>query len=235
VALTGFSADDPDSFRFVVLREVGLPAGTQLCFTDSGWMEDSGAFRSGEGALLYSAPTSLAAGSHVLWSGETSGDWELLSGSVALSVSVDQILVNTNPTAADGSLDTATTVLIFAVDFKGANNAWDASAESSTTSSEPLVLMQHSPPLALALTHKDNYAYTGTYSGTQAKLLLYISTVTMWTGDNVDQADAISTTAFIVESATPAPSASESIRSPRISLGSGKIKIGSGKIRFGEL
>jgi hypothetical protein len=236
VALTGMTADDPDSFRFVVLREGGLPAGTQLRFTDSGWSETSGAFRNGEGTLLYTVPLSgLAAGTHVLWSGETSGDWELISGSVALSVSGDQLFVYTHPVAAVGSsLDTATVSLLFAVDFKGANTGWDAGAESSTTSSEPLALTQHSPPLALALTHKDNYAYSGATTGTAAELLLSISTPAYWTGDNADRAAAVATAAFVVlTTASNGASASQG-SGARITLGSGSIKIGSGTIRFGN-
>ena len=62
LAVIGVNADNPDEFAFVVL--VSVDAGTEIRFTDSGW-ESDGTFRANEGAVKYTAPAALAAGTVV--------------------------------------------------------------------------------------------------------------------------------------------------------------------------
>ncbi|MDJ0365657.1 hypothetical protein QMK33_10880 [Hymenobacter sp. H14-R3] len=53
IALLGFDATDPDDFAFTPL--VDLAPGTQLKFTDNGWLP-TGGFRLTEGICIYTAP-----------------------------------------------------------------------------------------------------------------------------------------------------------------------------------
>ncbi len=63
LVITSINADDNDEFTFVPL--VDLAGGTIIRFTDNGWLS-SGAFRSGEGVLRYTAPSNgLMAGTKV--------------------------------------------------------------------------------------------------------------------------------------------------------------------------
>lgn len=49
----GYDAQDPDDYAFTPL--VDLAAGTQIRFTDNGWLP-TGGFRATEGICVYTAP-----------------------------------------------------------------------------------------------------------------------------------------------------------------------------------
>ncbi len=86
IAIVGYITN-PDSFSFVPL--VDLSAGTEIYFTDSGWMGNE--FRDTEGTIKFTANSDIVAGT-VINSTQQLNDftWEN-SGSFNLSVSGDQI------------------------------------------------------------------------------------------------------------------------------------------------
>ncbi|MBL0054783.1 MAG: hypothetical protein IPP31_01075 [Chitinophagaceae bacterium] len=89
IAFTGYvsAATNVDSFAFVLL--VNIPAGTQINFTDNGWL-NPGVFRVGEQNLTWTAGQAFVAGTEIKISGTTSPTpltpvAEYLSGGVLLS------------------------------------------------------------------------------------------------------------------------------------------------------
>ncbi|MCP4442587.1 MAG: choice-of-anchor D domain-containing protein [Aureispira sp.] len=61
IAFTGFNADTPDDFSFVVLKPGGIAMGDKIIFTDLGWNSTAGTFRSNsEGINVWEATTAVA-------------------------------------------------------------------------------------------------------------------------------------------------------------------------------
>ncbi len=161
IAIVGYNADDPDQFAFVLL--VNVTAGTQINFTDNGWLA-SGAFRSGEGTLTWTAPTDLCAGTII----------DPGVGSMQFSTSGDQVL------AYQGMASSPT--FIYALNNEGAG-VWQDDATNSNTSALPTGLSNGTT--AIALNEIDNAVYGGTVtSGTKAALLSAISNPTNWSGSD---------------------------------------------------
>ena len=129
IAIVGYASDDPDSFSFVVLRELGIEAGTTINFTDNGWLA-SGGFRSGEGTVNYVASTAIEFGTVVTLTG------------LDLDDAGDQII------AYQGNA--ATPTLIYAIDFADGNQAFAGDATSTTTSAIPTGLVPGLTAVALA-------------------------------------------------------------------------------------
>ena len=71
LAIIGLNTDNPDSFSFVLLTDIG--AGTEIFFTDNGVLSD-GSFRANEGIVKYTAPSALSAGTVIEFTG-VSGDF----------------------------------------------------------------------------------------------------------------------------------------------------------------
>jgi len=156
IALLGIYSDAPDKTAFVAL--VNVPAGISINFTDEGW-KSSGGFRSGEHHVSWTAPSGgLAAGS-------------VVSLDISdISNSGDQIIAYT------GSASNPT--FLFALNNDG--SSWQNNATSNNNSALPSGLTNGAN--AIALNEKDNYAYTGTNSGTAAILLSAIANKSNWTG-----------------------------------------------------
>ncbi len=174
IAIIGMNTDNPDVFAFVLL--VPAAAGTQIIFTDCGWESDSLKFRAGEGAVIYTAPTALTAGTviaydstNVAFSDFAKYTSTLITSSLLLATDGEQIL------AFQGS--DATPAFIYAVNDTGTE--WQANAWSSRTSALPEGLANGYT--AIALSHYDNYAYNGITSGTKEELLSAISDSANWT------------------------------------------------------
>lgn len=157
IAIIGFNFDDPDEMAFVLLVDVGV--GTQINFTDNGWLA-SNAFRTGEGTFTWTAATNLSAGTII---------YPVISG-VVFSTSGDQIL------AYQGSSSNPT--LLYALNSEGAG-VWQADATSSNTSALPLELVNGTS--AIALNEVDNAVYSGITIGSQAQLLAEIGNPVNWT------------------------------------------------------
>ncbi|WP_052288625.1 ExeM/NucH family extracellular endonuclease [Leptolyngbya iicbica] len=177
IAITGFNFDNPDELAFVLL--VDIEAGTQITFTDNGWLA-AGGFRANEGSFTWQATENLAAGTLVT---------PTVSG-VAFSTSGDQLL------AYQGDANSPT--FIYALNSEGAG-VWQADATSSNTSALPAGLLDGAT--AVALDEIDNAIYVGPTSGTKAELLAAISDRTNWTGSNSDR-QIFSTSAFTVTDAS---------------------------------
>lgn len=115
VAILRINADNPDEFVFVLLADIA--AGTTIQFTDQGWNANTNAFMSnGEGHLEWTAPVGgLLAGTVIEisdpGSGFTASEGTIagVSGTFALAVAGDQVLVYQGTTGAPTMLFAATT------------------------------------------------------------------------------------------------------------------------------
>ncbi|MEM1280126.1 MAG: hypothetical protein AAGG53_08960, partial [Cyanobacteria bacterium P01_H01_bin.152] len=164
IAIIGFNFDNPDEFAFVPL--VDLEVGTEIKFTDNGWLA-AGGFRANEGTFTWTAPANVAAGTVI----------NPVVSSVAFSASGDQIL------AYQG--DDANPTFIYALNSEGNPGQWQSDATSSNTSALPAGLIDGTT--AVALDEIDNAIYVGSTSGTQAGLLAAISDPSNWSGSNSER------------------------------------------------
>ncbi len=185
IAIVGLYHDGPDAFAVAAMTD--LPTGTVISFTENGWLA-AGAFRgTSEGTMVWNVDSPIAAGTVVTFTcaGNDPTDAATPSaGSVTgslcgLSTSGDQILAYQGTDAAP--------TFIYAVNNEG--NSWQADATSSNTSALPAGLTDG--VTAVALPELDNYAYTGTVSGSAADLLAAIGNPANWTG-NDDRTQAAS-------------------------------------------
>ncbi|MBM4148290.1 MAG: lamin tail domain-containing protein [Lentisphaerae bacterium] len=194
VQIVGYRSAQPDCIAFVTWTN--LPGGTDLVFTDSGWLS-AGGFRSGEGCVCWTAPADgLRAGSVVVLTnlqdsagaGCDTGTVQR-SGAFGLSTEGDQVFI-TNATCS----------LVFGLDFNGADRAWDPDASSASTSALP-------PPLSapggnLAFRHADNGQYSGKRAGSAGDLRAAVLNAANWTFDNTG-ALSLDSTDFSVGAAVP--------------------------------
>ncbi|WP_417606260.1 choice-of-anchor D domain-containing protein [Primorskyibacter flagellatus] len=96
IAFVGYNADQPDAFAFVLMTDV--TAGTTIKFTDGGWTGTT--FRSTEGAVQWTAPSDLSAGTVITYDdvSENGGldfseaDTGYFTGSFDIGTSGDQII-----------------------------------------------------------------------------------------------------------------------------------------------
>ncbi|MFH1000001.1 MAG: lamin tail domain-containing protein, partial [Bacteroidota bacterium] len=177
IAIIGYNGDAPDGFAFVTLIE--LASGTEIRFTDSGVLT-SGAFRTGEGAVKYTAPSVIAAGTVITC------DISNLASLPANFTRDDDAVIGTNGMNISSSGDqiiafqgaSLTPVFIYAVNNEG-TSVWQSDATSSNTSALPPGLTEGTT--AIALNEVDNATYNGLIiSDTKANLLTAISTSTNW-------------------------------------------------------
>ncbi|MEI2612512.1 MAG: ExeM/NucH family extracellular endonuclease [Candidatus Promineifilaceae bacterium] len=178
IAIVGINTDDPDEFAFVLLTNVG--SGTQINFTDNGWLA-SGGFRPGEGSVTWTAATDLCAGTVINTS----------VGTMLFSASGDQIL------AYQGAASSPT--FVYALNDEGAG-VWQANATNSNTSALPTGLVNGTT--AVAIDEIDNAVYIGITSGTRAALLAAISNKANWSSDDINR-QTMPTGPFVVTDAAP--------------------------------
>ena len=186
IAIVGIHTDPNDGFAFVAL--VPLDAGTEIRFTDNGWLA-AGGFRLNENRVSWIAPAGgVAAGTVVVF--------ECPPGAgvpCTVNVGSANTLPNAGSTALSGLSDGGeqlfayqgtedTPAFVYGLNDEGAG-VWQDDATSSSTSALPPTLVNGQS--AFALLELDNYAYTGPTTGTQAELLAAIATQANWTGDNV--------------------------------------------------
>ncbi|MFC2119855.1 T9SS type A sorting domain-containing protein [Bacteroidota bacterium] len=134
IAIVGFNSDSPRHNEFAFACFVAIDEGTEIIFTDCGWIFSNFGFSNftNDGALMYTVPSGgLNAGDIVIYSG-TSGPWSTYTGSVIthsfnLSTEGDQIIV------FQGS-DSSPTIL-YAVQFNG--DEWDFIGWNQNTSALP--------------------------------------------------------------------------------------------------
>ncbi len=190
IVIVGVNCDDPDDFAFVPL--VDLNAGTVINFTDNGWLSTN-TFRSGEGVKTFRAPSAIPAGKVIVY---TSNSIRFTSsGSFALSASGDQLI------AYQGTATSPT--ILYAVNISGMGT-WQADATSSNTSALPLGLTNGTN--CVAVTEKDNILYDGLISSRKDRILMAVSNIDNWAGDDATRYDFTAMSDFMVVSNT-APSA----------------------------
>jgi endonuclease/exonuclease/phosphatase family metal-dependent hydrolase len=186
LVITGFNGSNDDEFTFVPL--VNLAAGTQIRFTDNGWLS-TGGFRTGEGVLRYSAPAGgIAAGTRIgiTKNGTTNAVSftapgtnpghiadETSSTAFSLATTGDQLI------AFQGSL--AQPTVLFALTTH--RNAFNATAADANTSALPTGLTLGTTAIAIgnSSTTIGNGAYNDTLTtGTVADLRSSAANLTNW-------------------------------------------------------
>ncbi len=184
LAVIGFGSDNPDNFHIVLLTDI--EAGTGIRFTDSGVKSD-GSFRGNEGAVLYTAPEALTAGTvigYISNSADFTADNDATVGNRGLSLATegDQLI------AFQGSSDNPT--FIFA--FQSNSSAWQTDATSSNTSALPPGLTDGLNAIAAGSgpgegDEYDNTSYNMSVSHGPADYILEaIADKTNWEGDNTE-------------------------------------------------
>jgi len=175
IAIIGTNSDYPDDFAFVVLTD--LLAGTEIRFTDSGWL-NTNAFRANEGAVKYLAPNAISSGTLItyLTNPNFTDDDDSIVGTSGfqLSTSGDQIL------AFQGASSSPS--FIHAINFES-SAIWQSDATSPNTSALPYGLTNSIN--AVALLEFDNMMYNDVISfSSPSEALLSICDYTNWIGDD---------------------------------------------------
>ena len=203
IAIYGVNTDNPDDFGFVLLVDIEL--GTEIRFTDSGWKADN-TFRGNEGAVKFTAPTALSAGTEISYQADNANfvaDNDPIVGTngLNLSGSGDQVF------AFQGASDSPT--FIYAVQTN--SNQWQTDATASTNSALPQGLTDGTNAAAVgsgpgAGDEYDNAAYDkSTMIGTAAVLLAAISNNSNWDGNNSTRFD-LTTFDFTISGSSISPS-----------------------------
>ena len=181
VMVVGMNSANPDLIALVALES--LPGNFELYLTDNAWTGTGTGFRSNEGTLKLTVPSTGIAAGTVFGYGEgiTHGDdWESVGGSFALSESGDTILLYTK---TDDSKDEIIHLGAFSyagVDsWKNADMSEDAYETDSSALPDSL-----SSVGATSLPHQDNYAYVGPTNGDKAFLESSLQNVSNWQGSS---------------------------------------------------
>ncbi|MDP8269449.1 MAG: T9SS type A sorting domain-containing protein [Candidatus Tenebribacter davisii] len=187
IAILGANSDNPDDFAFLLL--VDIEAGTEIRFTDSGWLSIN-AFQGDEGAQKYTSPTAITAGTVITYSGNSTdfiddGDASVGNDGINLSYWGDQVFafqgVSTSPT------------FIYAMQFN--SNVWQSDATSENDSALPQGLTDGTNAVATgagsgASDEYDNVIYNGsTNFSNPAATLSSISNNSNWIGNNATRYD----------------------------------------------
>jgi hypothetical protein len=172
--MIGVNCDNPDDFAFLLL--VDLEVGSEIKFTDNGWLA-TGGFRTGEGILTFTSANNLNAGTVVVYS-ESQAEFSD-SGSFSLSSSGDQILVYQG--------DEMSPQFIYGLNMEGAA-VWQADATNTNNSALPAGLINGLN--AVAVQEFDNVKYNGsTQFPDPTQALISISDPASWVGDNLIRFD----------------------------------------------
>jgi uncharacterized repeat protein (TIGR01451 family) len=175
IAIVGFSFHPSNNFAFVLL--VDIETGTQIRFTDAGWTGDN-EFFSGEGAVTYTAPGDLPAGTVISYLGSSS-DFEItvegpftLTGGVAFTNAGDQLL------AFQGTYNDPT--FLYALNNSSSSSDWMPTSMNAQTTFLPPGLTDGYTAISLDGSNW-NGVYNGPLTGTREELLAAISNPDNWT------------------------------------------------------
>lgn len=169
IAFADFNSDDPDSWTFVLLRDIS--AGTQINFTDNGWFA-AGGFRASEGTISWTAGSNLTAGTEITIDGliASTGSVANVSGSLLLSTSGDQIFAYQGPASAP--------VFLSGINFDG--TGWAADATNANNSALPSTLTNGVNAISVGET--DNGAYNcSTTTGGPSVIRAALNNAANWT------------------------------------------------------
>ncbi|MGY6649194.1 T9SS type A sorting domain-containing protein [Wenyingzhuangia sp. IMCC45574] len=197
VAIIGIQTDTPDSFSFILLRDI--VTNTVINFTENGWLPDSEEFRSnGEGTIEFTASQNYSAGKLFTYTegGSNITDFNSVK-SLGLSASGDQVIIY------QGTAESPT--FIFAAQTNSTLWQNETDADDSNTSGLPKGLIDGTNAVAAGAgtgieAEYDNIYYNGITSGTKEELLAAIANVSNWVGINSsgDYASGVDTSDFSV-------------------------------------
>tara|TARA_R110002096_G_scaffold152293_2_gene315293 strand:+ start:8751 stop:13157 length:4407 start_codon:yes stop_codon:yes gene_type:complete len=196
VAITGANSDATEQFSFVLLEEVN--AGTEINFTDGGWLAGGG-FRAynftnanpsaaiGEGVLKWTADSFLACGTEIVITDTGSDTW---SATLADSATLEGVVVESETGFELGGADqiivfqrTITTPkFLYALHF-GNNLGWSADATNGATSTVPAGLTDGIDAVAVD-NNLDNIIYNYSVTNNQSLILAALVDPGNWGGDN---------------------------------------------------
>ena len=179
IAFTGYNSDNPDEFRFVLLKDIN--AGTQITFTDNGWLS-AGGFRGGENTITYmfcrpySCGDEFSATSGVAVKDDGGSEAApILSGtSPALATGGDQIFAYQGAAPTTGGASN----WIAAIQMNG---AWDANAIDAETSARPSAFTDGVNSISIS-PEVDNAKYDCSITtNSPANLAAAVNTASNWT------------------------------------------------------
>ncbi len=176
VTIIGYDTSNPDAIGLVLLTDI--TAGTSFSVTDNGWL-NTGAFRTGEGVIGYSAPTNLPAGTVLTWENSATavvsqGFSSTAPAGFSLNSTGESLIVFTGSLAAPN--------LIYAL----SSGTWSTNATSASTSAEPIAanggtLVSGVTTVQLTTNGGTNGYYSGTGTGTKNELLASLANTANWT------------------------------------------------------
>ncbi len=191
VAVVGYNSNAPKSVALVLLNDV--PVGAQLMMTDNAYL--GSAFKTTEGAVTFTASSALPRGTVLVWTAAAKG-WTNTSGSFALSISGDNIVLMSGSLAAPSRFHYALTY----------NVAFDAPSSTLTSNQCALPATLAAKQTALALSKLKGGLYNGPTGGSREELLAAISDPDRWTQSDTVVYDLTALPAFAVRvGTTPAP------------------------------
>lgn len=172
-----------DSFAWVAL--VDIPPGTQIKFTDNGWLASQNKFRNMEGTLTWRATNCVGAGTVVRWIATNSPQFSVgvlaaSNGSFALNIEGEQIFAYQG---ADNAPN-----FIYGLNDR-TNGLWDVNATDSHTTALPPGLADGYTAVAVGTVEGDlNNVIINTnvlsIAGTRETILYYVSDKDNWVGDD---------------------------------------------------
>lgn len=177
IAFTGYNSDNPDEFRFVLLKDIN--AGTQITFTDNGW-QAAGGLRTTEKTITFEFCRPYSCGDEFSVTGTTITDDNAneagtsTGSALTLATSGDQIFAyqGTAPTSGGASN------WIAAIQMNG---AWDANAVDAATSAQPSAFTDGVNSISIS-PQADNAKYNCSITtNSPANLRAAVNTASNWT------------------------------------------------------
>jgi hypothetical protein len=172
IAITGFNADNPDQFAFVLLTDILNT--TEIKFTDNGQQTIDYNIND-EGIVTWTATTDLNCGTEIIIEDTGSNTYSASFGTAtetgagfALSTEGDQILAYQGPDI--------TPAFIYAVTFD--STGW-LDADNTQTTTLPSGLTDGTT--AINLSEADNAIYNCTFNNNESLILAGISNIVYWT------------------------------------------------------
>ena len=179
IAFTGYNSDNPDEFRFVLLKDIN--AGTQITFTDNGW-QAAGGLRTTESTITYefcrpySCGDEFSATSAVALKDDGGNEAApIVSGSSpALATSGDQIFAYQGAAPTSGGASN----WIAAIQMNG---GWDADGTDAETSAQPSAFTDGVNSISIS-PEVDNAKYDCSITtNSPANLAAAVNTASNWT------------------------------------------------------
>ena len=192
--LVTVNSDSPDNFDFVPL--VDIASGTVISFTDKPWTGTEISTSSGEGIKIYTASSSINAGTVISFSGITEGDWLPGGGTFNIANNGDNILV------FQGSSATPSFILGFGF---GSSTPWISVGTPGTENSYIPSTLSEVANTIVTFGTIDNYQYkiSSGLTGTKIELLTKAATASNFIGNNTTTYPALDVSFNVISADTP--------------------------------